>query len=157
MPKLTKSGAVSIQGQGGGRPKKYTDEFIENLADKLIDYVTSHEIPFLKDFCFSQGFGSQRIPEFANSNSKFAEALNRFKDKFESIIVIKSLNNQISGYMAFNTLKNCCGWRDKNDVDMTVRESKYDEFAEKTPEELRQMAYDLSSDFIKQRALAHKN
>ena len=95
-----------------GRPQIYTDDFIKQEAKALLQYVITEEIPYLKDFCFSRGYSSQRISEFTKVE-EFSEALYRFKDKFESIIVIKGLQGKINSFMANNTLKNCCGWRDR--------------------------------------------
>lgn len=125
-----------------GRPKKYTPDFLDSLADDLILYVKTAKIPFLKEFCFNHNFGSQRISEFAKDSQKFSEALNRFKDLFEAKIVQGSLAGELNGYMAMNTLKNCSGWRDKQEhehsgginINTVSFKNKVPELAHEVPE-----------------------
>lgn len=107
-----------------GRPVKYTDEFIEKEAIALIEYVVSTKIPYLKDFCFIRGYPSQYITDVFTRVPKFSEALLLFKDKFESIIVRGSLEGRMNAFMAMNTLKNCSGWRDKQEHEHTGLEIK---------------------------------
>lgn len=102
--------------RGPKGPSKYTEAFIESEADALLEYAKTAEIPFLKDFCWQRGYGSQRISEFMN-NAKFSEALNRFKDRLETQLVFGGLTNKLNSYMVMNTLKNVAGWRDKQEVE----------------------------------------
>lgn len=58
-----------------GRPKVYTTEIIEAMADRLVDWAQNHDALYLESFCKSERTYPQRLTEFAASNERFAEAL----------------------------------------------------------------------------------
>lgn len=96
-------------------PHTYTTEYCEELADKLLIYANEAPIPFLKDFCFKNGIPSGDFSEHAVKNEKLFGAYKVFKDKAEANLVIGALENRFNASMAFNTLKNISGWRDKTE------------------------------------------
>jgi len=60
----------------GGRPKKYTEDFINEQADKLIAWF--NESPnniYFEEFTLSQGINPNRMSEWADCNDKFSVAL----------------------------------------------------------------------------------
>ena len=94
-----------------GRPKKYTDEYIDKLSTKLLKWCEVDENIWLKDFAIEQGFSSQRLSEFAKSNEQFSETLKRAKDIQESKLVKQGLDGKAIAFVIF-ALKNVAGWRD---------------------------------------------
>lgn len=68
----------------GGRPTKYTVEFIENEADKLNEWMNEKKDNifvniFIEDFCLERGYSYARLNEWEKSNEKFSETYDRFK------------------------------------------------------------------------------
>lgn len=64
----------------GGRPKRYTDEFIEAEADKLDEWMKEKkENIFIEDFCAERGYSFSRVNEWEKSNEKFGEIYEMFK------------------------------------------------------------------------------
>lgn len=101
-----------------GQPEKYTQTFIENEAVALRAYIpTATPFPFLKDFCYARGYGSQHISVFAQKNKNFFEALNIFKDAQETKLVFGGITKTFDGWFTFQTLKNVAGWRDKTELE----------------------------------------
>jgi hypothetical protein len=77
----------------GGRPKKYTKQYIDELADRMAEWFgiqlnqpvnqkdfESNKNILLKKFAVLNGFSEQRISEFAAKNEKFSEVLKVVKD-----------------------------------------------------------------------------
>lgn len=65
----------------GGRPKKYTPEFIENEADELKKWMKDNKNLFIENFCLERGYHDSRIPEFVEANEKFSDAYSMLKMK----------------------------------------------------------------------------
>lgn len=96
-----------------GRDEKYTDEFLENLAKELIEWIEKNDNFWLGDFAFQRGFSRQRLSEFEKKNEVFADAYKRAKDMQESKLVRLGLSKKNNSSMAIFALKNVAGWRDK--------------------------------------------
>ncbi len=101
---------------------KYTKEFIEKEADALIEYIENAPVPFpyLKDFCYKRGYPSQKVSEVFVKNEKFYETLSIYKDRLECKILYGAMTNKFNSFISMNALKNCCGWRDKFEVDQNI-------------------------------------
>ena len=72
--------AYNVNGEGG-RPKKYTDEFIEKEADALDKWRKVEGNIFIEYFCLERNYHDSRIYEFIEINKRFAETYNLFKIK----------------------------------------------------------------------------
>ena len=105
----------------GGAPKKYTDDFIKGEAIALLEYVKTAKLPFLKDFTFSRGWSSQYVSDFCII-PEFQQALLLYKDKFEAIVVEGAMNNRFNAFFSVKLLTNCCGWREKLDMEHSLDE-----------------------------------
>lgn len=68
----------------GGRPKIYTEEFINNEADALEEWMKDKNNIFIEDFCFERGYHDTRIPEFCKVNERFSHTYNLFSMKQKS-------------------------------------------------------------------------
>jgi len=95
-----------------GRPKKYTQQFIEEEAKALLAYAKRVPVPFEKEFSSKRGYSSQRLSEFAKESEEFSEALKKMKDLQEVKIVKAALTGKVIASVAIFTLKNVAGWRD---------------------------------------------
>ena len=106
------------------RPKKYTPDYLDKLADELLKWINKPNSFWLKDFAIENGFASQQMTVFADSNEKFSLALKMAKDIQESKLVKMGFNKKYNCTMAIFALKNVAGWRDSKleDTDLTDTE-----------------------------------
>lgn len=128
--KDAKSFTIPSRGRGG-EPKKYTKEYLDDLAIKLEQYVDATPIPFLKEFCYQNRLRSDTISKDCYGRSeKFDETVMYLKDKQEVNLVKSALGNKTNPAMAIFTLKNVAGWRDqKNEERKDERLEDFLEFA----------------------------
>ena len=99
-----------------GRPKKYTDKWINKMAVKLLHYAQGHPLPLKQDFASQNKFASEMMSRFASSNDKFHQALKRFEDIQQKKIISAAMLNKINTTFAIFTLKNVAGWRDVQEI-----------------------------------------
>ena len=95
-----------------GRPKKYTDKWIERMAVKLLQYAQEYPLPLKQDFASQNKFASEMMSRFASGNDIFHQALKRFEDIQQKKIIGAAMLNKINTTFAIFTLKNVAGWRD---------------------------------------------
>ena len=110
----------------GGRPKKYTQEFLKKEAELLLKWFNDDPERFwLKDFALERGYSPQRLVEFADKSEEFSEAYARAKDIQESRLVHGAMEQLVEGnkvYTKLNprmvmfALKNVAGWREHQDL-----------------------------------------
>jgi hypothetical protein len=99
------------------RPPTYTIEFIEQLADKLEQWIADPKNFWLGDFASDNGLWRQRLDEFADKSEKFSDALKRAKTIQESRIVQGAMAGILNSTMAIFSLKNVAGWRDVQETE----------------------------------------
>ncbi len=58
----------------GGRPIKYTPEFIEQEAIEFEKWIQVEKNLWIESFCFERGYGERRFYEFIKVNDKFSQA-----------------------------------------------------------------------------------
>lgn len=109
-----------------GRPLKYTEEYLNDLAIKLLDWIKVQSNWWLMDFAIENDLYAQQLTEFSAKNESFYLALKKAKTIQESRIVKLAMVRKIDTTMAIFTLKNIAGWRDKQ------REPEDDELKDST-------------------------
>lgn len=99
-----------------GRPKKYTDEFIENEADELIKWLKNPNSIWFEDFANYRDYSPRLLSIWAKQNKSFSEAYERAK-LWQKSLLIKGglLNNYNSNFTKF-VLINCSDMIDKQTV-----------------------------------------
>lgn len=95
-----------------GRPTKYTDEYIENLADKLIAWFKKEDNFYIGQFASLHGMWRERLQEFANKNEYFSCAYKQAKQLQETRMVMGAMLGKYNTSMTIFTLKNVAGFRD---------------------------------------------
>lgn len=80
MPSPIGHPAYNVNGEGG-RPKRYTDEYIEILAYELNNWINIPENIFIENFCLKHDIPEQKITENLIKNDRFCEAYNKLKTK----------------------------------------------------------------------------
>lgn len=97
----------------GGRPVKYTDEFIENEADELEKWMQNPENIFLKRFAFERGYDYDLMTEWSKINKRFFRAYKRLHDWQEIKLGEGGLTKAFdSNFSKFLLIANC-GYSDK--------------------------------------------
>ena len=75
----------------GGRPKKYTQEFIENEADALEEWMKTKDNLFYENFAFERGYSYKRLTEWAKENEKFSDTYERSRTRQKGLLLIGGL------------------------------------------------------------------
>lgn len=99
-----------------GRPKKYTTEYIEQLADELIIWIKKESNFWVKDFCLEKGIDPRLMTDWCKENERFSEALSIAKAFQESRIFKWSMLNKFNSTMSKFALINNHGWVDKTET-----------------------------------------
>lgn len=99
----------------GGRPKKYTDDYLSELLESLEDYIDETDIPILKEWCYQNGVPSTHVYDF----EELSEAIKRLIDKKEAALERMGLRGDVDRTMAIFSLKQL-GWSDKQESKHTV-------------------------------------
>lgn len=100
----------------GGRPKVYTDEFLESEAEALLEWMTHPDNLYFKSFAIERGYHPQRLGEFAAQNQKFSEVYSIAQAWQEQRLVNGALKNQLNGGFTKFVLGNTAGWTDRTQV-----------------------------------------
>jgi hypothetical protein len=100
----------------GGRPKKYTDEYIEEQAEALLEWMKQPGSIYVNRFALNQGYSRQRLVEFSEQNKRFADVYNLAKEYQETILSEgATLKTFSEGFCKF-ALINHHGWKDKTET-----------------------------------------
>ena len=92
----------------GGRPKKYTKEFLLDIAEKFEKYIEETEIPIIAEFAYQIDFPRSSLYQF----EEFETLLKKCIDKKESVLEKYALLGHVNPSMAIFSLKQL-GWTDK--------------------------------------------
>ena len=102
----------NTQGEGG-RPLRYTQEFIENEAAEFEEWMKHPESIYFKRFAINRGYHPNRLAEFADQNERFSGVYAQAKAWQEVRLAEGGLTNEFnSGFCKF-VMGNVCGWVDK--------------------------------------------
>ena len=100
---------------------KFTDEFIKEITQKLLDWVKTSDTLWLGSFAQINGFHRHRLAELALTNEEFGKAFEIAKQAQENWLVTSALNKKVDCTMAIFALKNVAGWRDKTEFTGEVK------------------------------------
>ena len=106
--------AYNLQG-GGGRPVKYTQEFIEGEAEALEKWMQNPGNIYFKRFAFDRGYSYQRLSEFAEVNDRFSATLLRAREWQEIRLAEGGLTNEFNSNFCKFVMGNACGWSDRQE------------------------------------------
>lgn len=102
------------QGDGGGRPIKWDEVKIEDMADSLERWMDSDEDHFwLKEWAIENRIPPAYISIWADKNDRFYKALDRAKAQQEVRLAKGAMLGAFNAYMTGLALKNVAGWRDR--------------------------------------------
>lgn len=107
--------AYNVNGEGG-RPKKYTQEFIESEAEAFELWMKDDKGIYFKEFALERGYSPQRLPEFAEINKRFSEALS-FAHQWQEVKLVKGgLTSEFNAGFCKFVMGNACGWVDRQET-----------------------------------------
>jgi hypothetical protein len=100
----------------GGRPPKYTPEFIEREADAFEAWMQLPDSMYFKRFCVQRGYSANRLCEFAEQNERFAVVYAKVKDWQECRLAEGALTNEFNAGFTKFMMGNVCGWTERNET-----------------------------------------
>ena len=99
----------------GGRPKEWTPELIEEMADRFNAFMNRPDAIWYEDFCLEQGIDPDLLSKWAKTNERFNGVYIRSKVWQKSKLVRGGLLNEYnSGFTKF-VMANTCGWAEKSE------------------------------------------
>ena len=101
---------------GAGRPEKWTQEVLEQLAYKLIKWTERPESIYLKTFCYENGFLAQQAEEFCQKSPVFSEAWLAAREWQEQKLVVQALKRKTSDNMTKFVLANVHKWKERSEL-----------------------------------------
>jgi hypothetical protein len=117
MPAPKKHKHYNINGEGG-RPLKYTKDFIEAEAAAFEDWMNRVDSIYFKNFALERGYHPQRLSEFAEENERFSEVYKRAQAWQENKLVEGGLTNVFNAGFTKFVLGNVCGWVEKQQTQL---------------------------------------
>lgn len=99
-----------------GRPKKYTDEIIEQIRLAMEVYIQSVDIPIVAEFAYQNHIPRFKLYEFAENSEEFQYTIKGLIDKKEAQLERLALTKEINPTMAIFSLKQL-GWRDVTETE----------------------------------------
>jgi hypothetical protein len=95
----------NVNGEGG-RPKIYTEEFINKEAIELEKWMQLTENNFIEFFCFERGYHDDKIADFNRDNERFRRVYQIFKMKQRGMIFEGGLKRKYAHPMCALVLSN---------------------------------------------------
>lgn len=97
----------------GGRPKKYTKEFIENQAEAFEAWMKEKNSLWYEDFAMERGFDPNLLSLWASENEKFSGVYKRAQFWQKSLLIRGGLLNKFNASITKLVLANTTGWSDR--------------------------------------------
>ena len=96
--------------------RRYTEEFVQELGDKLLVWMSVEENYWLGEFAVDNKMGRSRVQEIASRNPGFNLIYERAKQMQENKLVKGGMSGKLNTTMVIFSLKNVANWRDQRDV-----------------------------------------
>lgn len=113
-----------------GRPLKYTDEVLDQLAQSLRDWVKkchkNDEFKLLSEWCFDNEFSPFYFKRYTTRHDGFREAYEWAKTYQEHQVAKGGLNKKLDPRFSQFFLGCQHGWRSKDDVEQQKRDLRND-------------------------------
>ena len=121
----------------GGRPKKYTDEYLEALAERFEAWMEKPDSIYYKRFCYEENIAPAQLTELTEQNGRFSEAYAKSQVWQEIKLSEGALTGKYNaGFTKFMMGNVCHGWTDRQII---VRDTA----ADPLPKECRNTSSDL--------------
>jgi hypothetical protein len=103
----------------GGRPKRWTLEVCDNLADQLNKWVLNEENLFIKQFCVEHDFLPSEFHELIKNSEKFSKAFNKAKMILENRLSLCALTGKHKEQYTKFLMMNLHGYVDRSESKVT--------------------------------------
>jgi DNA-packaging protein gp3 len=100
----------------GGRPTKYTPDFIEKEADAFLEWMDRLESIWYKDFALERGYNPELLSIWAKENQKFSQVYERSQHWQQSKLIKGGLLNEYNAGFTKFVMSNTCGWMEKQQI-----------------------------------------
>lgn len=100
----------------GGRPKKYTDDFIEKEAEAFREWMARKDSLWYEDFAMQRGYNPENLSIWAKENEKFSQVYKDAKSWQQSLLIRGGLLNKFNAGFTKFVMSNTCGWYEKTQV-----------------------------------------
>lgn len=100
----------------GGRPKKYTQEFIEKEADAFLEWMKDPQSLWYEDFALQRGYDPNLLSLWAKENEKFSGVYRKAQAWQKSKLVKGGLLNEYNAGFTKFVMANTCGWTEKQET-----------------------------------------
>jgi len=107
--------AYNVNGEGG-RPRKYTIEFIEKEAEDMLEWIKKPGSIYYKEFALERGYSPQRFHEFRKLSDRFAEVFETISEWQETKLLKGGLLNEFNATMTKYAMSNICGWSERTET-----------------------------------------
>jgi hypothetical protein len=115
---MTKGKPLNGKKNPGGRPTEWTDERIDQFAERLIKWTKSHTSCYLETFCKLADTYPQKLTELAAKSEKFSEALKKARASCASNLAEATAGGEMPPAFGIFALKQH-GWSDKHEIAQT--------------------------------------
>jgi hypothetical protein len=105
----------NVNGEGG-RPKRFTEEFINNEADEFLLWIKKPNNLWFEDFAEERDYNPRLLSEWAKENERFREAYERAKYKQKSILIKGGLLFKFNSAITKFVLMNCSNMKEKQEI-----------------------------------------
>lgn len=103
-------------GKLGGRPQTYSDEYLNELAESLWEWIKKPTSVWFEAFAIERQIPSDRLVDFAKRNEKFAEAYHFAKQWQKLKLIEGGLMNKFNSNITKLLLAHGHGIRDQQEV-----------------------------------------
>jgi len=100
----------------GGRPREWTHDLIEEMADRFEAFMSRPDSIWYEDFCLEQGIDPDLLTKWSKINEKFNGVYVRSKVWQKSKLVKGGLLNDYNSSFTKFVMANTCGWSDKQET-----------------------------------------
>jgi hypothetical protein len=97
----------------GGRPVKYTTQFIEKEAEAFLEWMERPTSLWYKDFALERGYDPNLFTIWAKENKKFSGVYQRSQSWQQSKLVNGGLIGTYNAPFTKFVMANTCGWADR--------------------------------------------
>lgn len=103
----------------GGRPTKYTKEFIENEADEFEKWINNTKSIWHEDFAMMRNYSPRLLCLWAKQNERFSEVYEKVQLWQKSLLITGGLLSKYNCGITKLVLSNTIGWTDKQETKLS--------------------------------------
>lgn len=100
----------------GGRPTKYTDEFIEKEAEAFLEWMKLETSAWFETFAFERGYTPDMFSIWAKTNERFSGVYKISQAWQKQRLISFGLFSKFNSNIVKLVLANTIGWTDKQQV-----------------------------------------